>query len=39
MIKKQQPTKMLSPELYIRQKARTLPIGDCYITSDWQKKE
>lgn len=38
MIKKQQPTKMLSPELYIRQKARTLPIGDCYITSDWQKK-
>lgn len=37
MIKKRQPTKTLSPEQYIWQKARTLPIGDCYLTGDWQK--
>ena len=27
-----------SPEKYIRQKARTLPIGKCYITGDWQEQ-
>lgn len=27
----------LSPENYIRTKARSLPIGDCYITKDWDK--
>lgn len=28
---------MLSPENYIRQKARTLPIYECRINTDWQK--
>ncbi len=28
---------MLSPENYIRKKARTLPIGDCLINSNWEK--
>ena len=27
---------LLSPENYIRQKARTLPIAECFITPDWQ---
>lgn len=37
MAKKQQTTKPLSPEQYIRQRARTLPIGDCYVTTNWQE--
>lgn len=28
---------MLSPEKYIKQKARTLPIHECWINSDWQE--
>lgn len=28
---------MLSPENYIRQKARTLPIHECWINSDWDE--
>ena len=27
---------LLSPENYIKQKARTLPIAECFITPDWQ---
>ncbi|MFH0866568.1 MAG: hypothetical protein V1904_10250 [Bacteroidota bacterium] len=27
----------LSPENYIRTRVRNLPIGDCYITKDWDK--
>ena len=27
----------LSPENYIRTKARSLPLGNCYITKDWNK--
>ena len=35
--KKTQPSqKKFTPESYIRQKARMLPIGDCYISDDWQ---
>jgi hypothetical protein len=34
MSKKQQP-KQLSPENYIKIKARTLPIDACYINNDW----
>lgn len=26
----------VSPEIYIRQRARALPIDKCYINSDWQ---
>ena len=28
---------MLSPENYIRQKARTLPIDECWINSEWKE--
>ena len=35
-MKKQQP-KQLSPENYIKIKARTLPIDACYINSDWKE--
>ncbi|GAB1453949.1 hypothetical protein MASR2M47_40050 [Draconibacterium sp.] len=28
---------MLSPENYIRKKARTLPIHECWINSDWEE--
>lgn len=35
-MKKQQP-KQLSPENYIKTKARTLPIDACYINSDWKE--
>jgi hypothetical protein len=28
--------KALSPEQYIRQRARKLPIGDCYLTEGWE---
>jgi hypothetical protein len=34
--KKQQP-KQLSPENYIRTKARTLPIDSCYVNDDWKE--
>ncbi len=27
----------ISPEKYIREKARTLPIDKCYVNQDWQK--
>lgn len=33
MAKKQQP-KQLSPENYIKTKARTLPIYKCFVTED-----
>lgn len=29
--------KMLSPEKYIRQKARTLEIWECWVNTDWKK--
>ena len=35
--KKQPNVQLLSPENYIRQKARNLPVYECYINSDWQK--
>ncbi len=35
--KTQQPSKKSTPESYIRQKVRTLPIGDCYISDNWQE--
>ncbi len=35
--KKQPNVQLLSPENYIRQKARKLPVYECYINSDWQK--
>ena len=34
--KGQQQTKM-SPERFMREKVRTLPIGKCYITPDWEE--
>lgn len=39
MAKKKQPkvVQMLSPEKYIQQKARTLPIHKCFVNSDWQE--
>lgn len=36
MAKKQQP-KQLSPENYIKTKARTLPIDKCYINANWKE--
>lgn len=35
--KKAQQTQM-SPERFLREKARTLPIGKCYITPDWENQ-
>ncbi|MDA3818555.1 MAG: plasmid pRiA4b ORF-3 family protein [Prolixibacteraceae bacterium] len=35
--KKGKVVQMLSPKNYIRQKARSLPIFECYINTDWQK--
>lgn len=35
--KKQAEQKQCSPQEYIRRRARTLPLGDCYVTSDWQE--
>jgi len=35
--KKAKVIKMLSPENYIRQKARTLPIHECWINSGWEE--
>lgn len=29
----------LSPENYIRQRARTLPMDSCYVNSDWQEEK
>ncbi|MCM1110944.1 MAG: DUF1186 family protein [Clostridium sp.] len=35
--KGQQQQTQISPERYMREKARTLPIGKCYITSGWKE--
>lgn len=35
--KKQQGQQFLAPEKYIKQKARTLEIGECYISDDLEK--
>jgi len=35
--KKGKVVQMLSPENYIRQKARALPLFECYINSDWKE--
>lgn len=35
--KKNPPVQKLSPENYIRQKARTLPIFECWASPDWEK--
>ena len=32
-----QKQKLLSPENYIRSRARSLPIGDCYISENWRE--
>lgn len=37
--KKGKVIQMLSPENYIRQKVRTLPIHECLITSDWKESK
>lgn len=38
--KKQAKTvKMLSPENYIRQRARTLPIHECLVNSEWEESQ
>ena len=39
MAKKKQSkvVQMLSPENYIRQKARTLPVYKCFVNTDWQE--
>lgn len=39
MAKKAKPEQpqLLSPEKYIRLKARMLPIGECYVNKDWQQ--
>ena len=34
--KKGKVIQMLSPENYIKQRARTLPIYECRINSDWE---
>ena len=34
-MKKTTKNKMLTPEQYIRQKARTLPLGQCYMNKNW----
>lgn len=36
MAKKQNP-QILSPENYIRQRVRNLPLSQCYINDDWEK--
>ncbi|MDA3880745.1 MAG: plasmid pRiA4b ORF-3 family protein [Prolixibacteraceae bacterium] len=35
--KKGKVVQMLSPKKYIRQKARSLPIFECYVNTDWQE--
>lgn len=37
MAKKQQFIKSFSPELYIQQEIHTLPVGDCYLSENWQE--
>jgi len=32
-------TAFLSPENYIRQRSRNLPIGDCFINPDWEQNK
>ena len=39
MTKKKQPVKQLSPNEYIKTKARSLPIYKCYINSYWYETE
>ena len=34
---KAKPNNILSPEAYIRQRARSLPIFECYITKSWEE--
>lgn len=34
---KSKPQPPLSPEKYIRTRARTLPVGDCYINENWRE--
>ena len=34
-MKKTTKNKMLTPEQYIRQKAQTLPLGQCYMNKNW----
>lgn len=36
-VKKGKAIQMLSPENYIRKKARTLPIFECLVSSDWEE--
>ncbi len=35
--KKAQPQVFLSPARFMREKARQLPLGKCYVNSDWQE--
>ena len=37
--KLQKQNTVLSPENYIRQRSRNLPIHECWITSDWNKQK
>ncbi len=37
MAKQYNKQKSLTPQEYIRSKARKLPIGKCYMTTDWEK--
>lgn len=37
MVKKKAPVQQMSPENYIRSRARNLPIHQCLINSDWKK--
>ena len=32
-------TQILSPENYIRQKSRNLPVGKCFVTEDWNEQQ
>jgi hypothetical protein len=34
---KKQLTKQLSPENYIKTKARTLPLDKCYVNDEWRE--
>ena len=34
---KQKPQHPISPEKYIRTRARSLPLGPCYINNNWQE--
>lgn len=36
--KKQTNNKTFNPEHYIKEKARKLPLGKCYMNKDWQKE-